>query len=84
MATERVHLERPTAEGVRTVTKIVELIEGGFVAQTLLVLIVWGAIAYLAVSARAIPDPLLDAGFVMVGFYFRSAVAQTSKSSCSK
>lgn len=55
--------------------KIVELIEGGFVAQTLLVIIVWTSIGYLAVAGKPLPDPLLDAGFVMIGFYFRSMIA---------
>lgn len=55
---------------------IVSLIEGGFVAQTILVIMTWGSIVFLAVSRAPIPDPLLDAGFVIIGFYFRSAVAQ--------
>jgi hypothetical protein len=49
---------------------MVELIEGGFLAQTILVVLVWGAIAFLAVTQRPIPDALLDAGFVIIGFYF--------------
>lgn len=53
-----------------------ELIEGGFLAQTILVVVIWGSIVFLAVTKAAIPDPLLDAGFVIVGFYFRSAVEQ--------
>ncbi len=56
---------------------MVELIEGGFVAQTLLVLLVWGAIAFLAVTQRSIPDALLDAGFVIIGFYFHTVMTKT-------
>ena len=55
-----------------------KLIEGGFIAQTILVIIIWGAICWLAIRQQPIPDPLLDAGFVIVGFYFRSAIAQTT------
>jgi hypothetical protein len=60
-------------------SKLTELIEGGFLAQSLLVMMVWGGICFLAVSQKPIPDPLLDAGFVIVGFYFRSAIVQSSK-----
>lgn len=61
--------------------KVVELVEGGFVAQTLIVVIVWSAIAILAVKQVPIPDPLLDAGFVIIGFYFRSVMVKTIKPS---
>ena len=57
-------------------SKLVELIEGGFVAQLILVVLVWGAIAIIAVTHNTVPDPLYDAGFVIVGFFFRSAIAQ--------
>ena len=56
---------------------MVELIEGGFLAQTLLVILVWGAIAFLAVTQRPIPDALLDAGFVIIGFYFHTVMTKT-------
>jgi len=56
-----------------------DLIEGGFIAQTILVLLVWGSIVYLAVKQEPIPDALLDAGFVIIGFYFRSALEKVQK-----
>jgi len=59
--------------------KFVELVEGGFLAQTLLVAIVWSVIGILAVKQSPIPDPLLDAGFVIIGFYFRSVVTKSNK-----
>ena len=60
-------------------SKLAELIEGGFLAQTLLVTMVWGVICFSALEQRPIPDALLDAGFVIVGFYFRSAIVQSGK-----
>lgn len=59
--------------------QIAELIKGGFLSQTILVIVVWGTIAFLAINRADIPDPLLDAGFVIIGFYFRSAVEETKK-----
>lgn len=56
--------------------KLVELIEGGFIGQLVLVLLVWGPIAILAVGEKQIPDPLLDAGFIILGFFFQSMVRQ--------
>lgn len=56
-----------------------ELIEGGFLAQTLLVVLVWGAIVVLAVQHDQIPDPLLDAGFVIIGFYFHTVTAKIAQ-----
>ncbi len=55
---------------------MVELIESGFVAQTILVVLVWGGIVFLAVTQRPIPDALLDAGLVIVGFYFHTVMAR--------
>lgn len=40
--------------------------------HVLLVLLVWLPIAFLAVTQRAIPDPLFDAGMVVLGYYFRA------------
>ncbi len=55
---------------------MVELIEGGFLAQTILVILVWGGIVFLAVTQRPIPDALLDAGFVIIGFYFHTVMTK--------
>ena len=63
---------------------MVELIEGGFLAQTLLVILVWGAIAFLAVMQHPIPDALLDAGFVIIGFYFHTVMTKTLGDGSSK
>ena len=63
---------------------MVELIEGGFLAQTILVILIWTGIVFLAVTQRPIPDPLLDAGFVIVGFYFHTVMTKTLGDSSSK
>lgn len=54
-----------------------DLVTGGFLAQTIIVILVWGTIALLAATGREIPDPFLDAGFVIIGFYFRSVISRT-------
>jgi len=55
---------------------LAELIEGGFLAQTILVILIWTGIVFLAVTGKPIPDPLLDAGFVIVGFYFHTIITK--------
>ncbi len=63
---------------------MLELIEGGFLAQTILVILVWGGIVFLAVTQRPIPDALLDAGFVIIGFYFHTVMTKTLGESSAK
>lgn len=61
------------------VTNMVEkLITGGYLAQLILLIVVWGSIAYLAVFQHPIPDPLLDAGFIILGSYFHTLATQVS------
>lgn len=60
---------------------LVELIEGGFLAQLILTVLVWGAIAILAVMGRPIPDALLDAGFVIIGFFFHTILTRSASAS---
>lgn len=55
-----------------------DLIKSGSLAQLLLVILVWGAVAFLALMGRPIPDALLDAGFVIIGFYFHAQVNATA------
>lgn len=45
-----------------------------YLPQIVLLLLVWGPIAVLAANERPIPDPLLDAGFVILGFYFHTVI----------
>lgn len=52
---------------------------GVILPQVLLVLLIWGPIAYLAANQAPIPDALLDAGFIVLGFYFHAAVNQMQK-----
>lgn len=46
------------------------------VLQAALTLIVWGTICYLYIAAREVPDTLLAAGSIILGFYFRTAAEQ--------
>lgn len=57
---------------------LVELFENGYIAQILLIALVWVPIAFLTVTGKPVPDPLFDAGFMMVGFYFRAALQNGS------
>lgn len=47
-----------------------DLIEGGFVGQILLILLVWVPVGVLSIQHEPIPEPLIDAGLVIIGFYF--------------
>jgi membrane-bound ClpP family serine protease len=47
------------------------------VLQALLALLLWGTICYLYLTGQAVPDTLLGAGSIVLGFYFHSA-AQTA------
>jgi hypothetical protein len=51
---------------------------GIYIPQLLALLLVWGSIALLAVKGLPIPDPLLDAGFAILGFYFHSVISQVA------
>lgn len=57
---------------------LVELIENGFLAQTFLVILIWGVLGYLYARERPVDENLLHAGLLILGFYFRSAIAQVS------
>jgi len=43
------------------------------VLQAILTILVWGVIGYLYVVGREVPDALLQAGSVILGFYFHTA-----------
>ena len=43
------------------------------VLQAILTLLVWGVICYLYVTGQAVPDTLLSAGSIILGFYFHSS-----------
>jgi hypothetical protein len=46
------------------------------VLQAILTIMVWGVICYLYVTGQAVPDTLLSAGSIILGFYFHSAATQ--------
>ena len=53
------------------------------VLQAVLTIMVWGVISYLYATGKAVPDTLLSAGSIILGFYFHSAAQEvlTPKSS---
>lgn len=51
-----------------------DFVQSGQMAQVLLIVLVWGTIAVLLVTRQTPPDPVFDAGFVIVGYYFHAQV----------
>ncbi len=54
------------------VKKLLELFAESVITQSLLVLFVFGPIAYCIISGIPIPDTLDKYGFVIIGFFFGS------------
>ena len=46
------------------------------VLQAILTIMVWGVISYLYATGQAVPDTLLTAGSVILGYYFHSAATE--------
>lgn len=57
-------------------TKLVKSIVDGSILQAILTLLVWGTICYLYLTGQAVPDTLLSAGSIILGFYFHSVAQQ--------
>jgi hypothetical protein len=47
------------------------------ILQGVLTILVWGTISYLYIAGREVPDALLGAGGIILGFYFH-ATAQAA------
>lgn len=47
-----------------------ELIEGGFIGQALIGMLIWGLIGFLIVQKAAVDERLYDAGFIVIGYLF--------------
>ncbi len=45
------------------------------VQQFILALLVWGVIGYLYATGQVVPEALLSAGSVILGFYFHTVTA---------
>ena len=43
------------------------------VLQAVLTIMIWAVICYLYVTGQAVPDTLLSAGSIILGFYFHTA-----------
>lgn len=56
--------------------KVLKSIVDGSVLQAILTLLVWGTICYLYITGQAVPDTLLSAGSIILGFYFHSVAQQ--------
>jgi hypothetical protein len=49
------------------------------VLQAILTIMVWGVICYLYATGQAVPDALLSAGSIILGYYFHTATAEALK-----
>jgi hypothetical protein len=56
------------------------LVEQSVILQAVLTLSIWGVVLYLVVSGRPIPDVLLGAANLVLGFYFGSKLAMAKAS----
>lgn len=52
--------------------KFIELLKQSVVLQASLTVMIWGVMMYLIVIGRPVPDILLSAGNIILGFYFGS------------
>lgn len=53
--------------------RFLNAVTSGEVLQALLAIMLWGTICYLYIIGASVPDTLLSAGGVVLGFYFHSA-----------
>ena len=53
--------------------KFLTSINASDVLQAILTIMVWGVISYLYATGKAVPDTLLSAGSIILGYYFHTA-----------
>lgn len=56
-------------------TTIDEILKNGILAQLVITIIVWTVLGYLYATGKPVDENLLHAGLLILGFFFRSAVA---------
>lgn len=61
---------------IKVYLKLLDLLESSIIFQGILVLLVFGTIAYLIINNRIVPDRMWDFGLVILGFFFGSKSAQ--------
>jgi len=54
-------------------TKHISAFLDNTILQAVLTIMVWGGIIYLYVTGQAVPDALLSAGSIVLGFYFHQS-----------
>lgn len=59
--------------------KAFKAIDANTALQAVLSILIWGTIAYLYIAAREVPDALLSAGGIILGFYFHSVAGQVTQ-----
>ena len=50
--------------------KFIDLLKQSVVLQAALTVMIWGVMMYLIIIGRPVPDILLSAGNIILGFYF--------------
>jgi len=53
--------------------KFLTSLNASAVLQAILTIMVWGVICYLYATGQAVPDTLLSAGSIILGYYFHTA-----------
>lgn len=59
--------------------KQLKLLVDNTVLQGILTVIIWGTMSYLYATGAAVPDTLLSAGSIILGFYFHGAAQAALK-----
>lgn len=60
-------------------SKTVNAIVTNETLQAALTIIIWTTICILYIMEKAVPDALLSAGSIILGFYFHNSIAQAVK-----
>ena len=50
--------------------KFIDLLKQSVILQAALTTMIWGVMMYLIIAGRPVPDILLSAGNIILGFYF--------------
>lgn len=56
-----------------------QLLKESVILQATLTVLIWGATVYLAVTSQPVPDFLLNAAYIVLGFYFGSKLAMAQR-----
>lgn len=52
--------------------KFLELLEQSVILQAVLTVLIWGSVVYMILAGKAVPEGLMGAANLVLGFYFGS------------